>query len=101
MGFEYRVPLTARHGLSLGELGTALQRSGHYVLLPSGDDELAFAYASASRQADWPEDVVLRLTENQLDALLNAGTRLQRKEFITDLSEVLKSRGLHFEIEEL
>ena len=101
MGFEYRFSVTAPLRISLVELGTALQLSGRYDLLSSLDQELAFAYTAVPRRADWPEDIVLRLAETQIDALLHSGTKHQREVFIADLSDVLRGRDLRFEIEEL
>lgn len=101
MGFEYKFSVTAPHALSLVELGSALQLSGRYALLSSPDQELALAYTGVPRRADWPEDIVLRLAENQIDALLHSGTKHQREAFIADLSDVLKGRDLRFEIEEV
>jgi len=101
MGSEYRFTVTAPNELSLGYLGTALQRLGCYVQLQSPAHELSLAYADEPRRADWPEDIVVELDDKRLDVVVHSGTKQQREKFIADLSDVLNRRGLRFEIEEL
>jgi hypothetical protein len=70
-------------------------------VIDRGPSRAALRFASGARRSDWPEDLIVEISDQQVYVVFYAAGRPERAQFLSRLSELLASHNIRCDFEEL
>jgi hypothetical protein len=103
MSYEYvcQIRTDVSSAAVLEEVVGALSSRPDYVLLNAGVNKALLKYADSELRPEWPEDIVIDVADAAIRLTVYSGSRLQRENFVSLVTEILSSMNLPCVFEEI